>query len=451
MEKSLEQDGGKKMGKLASMVLVLLVLFIPLADIGQAYVGQGSNGATRGYWRFNDHGDQQADDTSGRGNHGTLVNDPTWTSSGKFGYALDFDSLDDYVEVPDSESLDITGALTIELWLKPSSLSSYKAMVTKGNAQSENINYGLQTTSESVTGIPRFFIHSDGYNYVDANSAISTDAWTHLAVTYNDANNEVKFFINGNLDASRTFTYSLPTSTYPLYIGKHIHATAGSSQYFDGVIEEVRILDFERTGFSGGVMLYEAHWTGTDKWIGICNHGDTDVDIRGWVFYNDTGIKLLEFTGSHVVTTGSYEALYEHDYAGIDNLSATDSIRVYDLDPENDGNPVAASYTNLVDFVAWGTSCPCQCDEDTDDAVKAGLWTKNSYESSTGYDTVYLYPEKRNDRAVEDWSAKNAGEPAPPVPDVTALILLASGLVLVLMYFVYGRRRRGSGYECHHR
>ncbi|MCD5401963.1 hypothetical protein LR013_05190 [candidate division NPL-UPA2 bacterium] len=198
-------------------------------------------------------------------------------------------------------------------------------------------------------------------------------------------------------------------------------------------------------------MAYEAHWAGNDKWIGICNHGGADVDIRGWVFYNDTGIKLLEFTGSHVVTADSYETLYEHDYAGIGNLSATDSIRIYDLDPENDGSPVSASYTNLVDFVAWGTSCPGQCDDDADDTIKAGLWTKNSYESSTGYNTVYLYPEKRNDRAVEDWSAKNAAEPAPPVPDVTALILFASGVVLVLMYLAYGRRRRGSAYECHHR
>ena len=36
-------------------------------------------------------------------------------------------------------------------------------------------------------------------------------------------------------------------------------------------------------------------------------------------------------------------------------------------------------------------------------------------------------------------------EPEPPVPDVSSLILFASGLVLISVYFVYGRRRKEGG------
>ncbi|MCD5401962.1 DUF2341 domain-containing protein [candidate division NPL-UPA2 bacterium] len=83
---------------------------------------------------FNDHGDQQADDTSDRGNHGTLANDPTWTPSGKFGYALDFDGTNDYVSVPDDASLDITDQITMEAWVKPTGGASnywnYKKQIT---------------------------------------------------------------------------------------------------------------------------------------------------------------------------------------------------------------------------------------------------------------------------------------------------------------------------------
>ena len=46
------------------------------------------------------------------------TNNPSWTSSGKFSYALSFDGIDDYVEVPDSPDLDMTSGITIAAWVK---------------------------------------------------------------------------------------------------------------------------------------------------------------------------------------------------------------------------------------------------------------------------------------------------------------------------------------------
>src|SRR5262249_32853026 len=56
-------------------------------------------------------------DSSGKGNTGTLVNGPTRTTSGKFGSALTFDGTNDYVNVPDSASLNLTNAVTMEAWV----------------------------------------------------------------------------------------------------------------------------------------------------------------------------------------------------------------------------------------------------------------------------------------------------------------------------------------------
>ena len=39
----------KKVNKFLVLLLVCTMLVMPLADVGQAYVGQGSTGATRGY------------------------------------------------------------------------------------------------------------------------------------------------------------------------------------------------------------------------------------------------------------------------------------------------------------------------------------------------------------------------------------------------------------------
>jgi len=75
-----------------------------------------------GRWHFNESTGTIAYDSSGRGNDGTLkpdaVNRPQWVT-GINESALSFDGIDDYVEVPDDTTLDLTDAISIEAWIKP--------------------------------------------------------------------------------------------------------------------------------------------------------------------------------------------------------------------------------------------------------------------------------------------------------------------------------------------
>ncbi|MCD6165610.1 hypothetical protein J7K19_02730, partial [bacterium] len=77
---------------------------------------------TRGlvaYWSFDEGTGNIAYDISGNGNNCTIYG-AKWTK-GKYGSALQFDGVDDYVEVPHSVSLNITDAITIEAWINTSS------------------------------------------------------------------------------------------------------------------------------------------------------------------------------------------------------------------------------------------------------------------------------------------------------------------------------------------
>src|SRR5450759_5412343 len=85
-----------------------------------------------GYWKFDEGTGTNATDSSGMGNNGTLTNGPTWTT-GKVGGALSFDGTDDYVNVPDNPSLDMSGNLTIEFWHKWNVFKDYGASVGKGD------------------------------------------------------------------------------------------------------------------------------------------------------------------------------------------------------------------------------------------------------------------------------------------------------------------------------
>ena len=75
-----------------------------------------------GIWHFNESTGTIAYDSSGRGNDGTLepgaVNRPQWVT-GVNKSALNFDGIDDYVEVSNDNTLDLTDAITIEAWMEP--------------------------------------------------------------------------------------------------------------------------------------------------------------------------------------------------------------------------------------------------------------------------------------------------------------------------------------------
>ncbi|MCK4342415.1 MAG: LamG domain-containing protein [Phycisphaerae bacterium] len=93
-----------------------------LAIVGLTLVAPSTAVADRddslvGYWTYDEGGGGTVHDYSGYGNNGTLSG-ANWVS-GVLGTALSFDGVDDYVEVADSASLDLTSAFTIEAWVKP--------------------------------------------------------------------------------------------------------------------------------------------------------------------------------------------------------------------------------------------------------------------------------------------------------------------------------------------
>ncbi len=67
-------------------------------------------------WSFDEgHGNVAGDAT---GDHdGVLRNGPTWIRDGRFGGAIEFDGVDDLVEVPHDPAF-LLDALTVALWFR---------------------------------------------------------------------------------------------------------------------------------------------------------------------------------------------------------------------------------------------------------------------------------------------------------------------------------------------
>ena len=170
-------------------------------------------------------------DASGAGNNAT-VSGASWTGSGRYGSALGFDGVNDWVTVADHASLDLTTGLTLSAWVRPTSTSGSRLVMFKENGAT--FAYALYSSSG---GRPMATIVTAGtQKKATASSALPVNTWTHLAMTYSGT--RLLLFVNGVRSASKSTTGAMPNSTGPLRIG----GTAVSpSQWFAGTLDELRV------------------------------------------------------------------------------------------------------------------------------------------------------------------------------------------------------------------
>ena len=96
-----------------------------------------------GLWHFDEGIGSTAGDSSGYGNDGIL-------SGGKFGNALSFDGTNNYVEVLDADSLDLTSDFTIEAWIKPTAINRFQGILQKGSFASTFGKYEVHLTNNAA-------------------------------------------------------------------------------------------------------------------------------------------------------------------------------------------------------------------------------------------------------------------------------------------------------------
>jgi hypothetical protein len=178
-------------------------------------------------------------DISGNGNTGTITN-ATWTSSGKYGGALQFTGVSgSWATVNDSSSLDLTKGMTLEAWVNPTTLNSpdngWVAAIAKQHVNSSNdISYALYAANGTGTG-PAVHILVGSTDYgAQGGSQIPLNSWTFLAGTYDGTT--LKMYVNGVLVGSQTISGKIATTTDALRIGGD-----WSGEMFTGSIDNVRI------------------------------------------------------------------------------------------------------------------------------------------------------------------------------------------------------------------
>jgi fibronectin type 3 domain-containing protein len=180
---------------------------------------------------FDENSGTIAGDSAGA-NVGTLAG-ASWTI-GKFGNALVFDGVNDWVTVADAATLDLTGGMTLEAWVLPAALgAAWRTVVLK--EQPGNYTYALYASTG--TSRPSGNAVTGGADHdLRGTATLGLGAWTHLTTTYDGAN--LRLYVDGNLVGTQAASGSISVSSGVLRIGG---TNVWPNEFFQGRIDEVRV------------------------------------------------------------------------------------------------------------------------------------------------------------------------------------------------------------------
>ncbi|XRG79028.1 LamG-like jellyroll fold domain-containing protein [Rossellomorea sp. GAMAL-10_SWC] len=188
------------------------------------------------HWKFDEGSGTTVGDSSGNGNNGTLVNNPTWTDSGKGG-ALAF-SGGSRAEFNSSATLNKTGDESVSFWFK----TSQPATGTTSIFRQSNRFTALQLASGQAR-VAYWPNASSSYKALYTPWTYNDNNWHHYAATY-DHLNGLKIYVDGNLVASNTTNLGpLPTVTSKIMMG----ANETGGEAYNGLLDEVRVFDLALT------------------------------------------------------------------------------------------------------------------------------------------------------------------------------------------------------------
>ncbi|KON88128.1 hypothetical protein AF332_15820 [Sporosarcina globispora] len=184
------------------------------------------------HWKFDEGSGTTVGDSSGNGNIGTLVNNPTWTDSGK-GVALAF-SGGSRAEFNSSATLNKTGEETVSLWFK----TSQPATGTTSIFRNSNRFTALQLAGGQVR--VAYWLRASSGNKALAFPWTCTDnKWHHYVASYSSSTG-LKIYVGGNLVASDTTNLG-PLKTETVTDKIVLGANESGGEAYNGLLDDVRV------------------------------------------------------------------------------------------------------------------------------------------------------------------------------------------------------------------
>ncbi len=255
-------------------------------------------------------------------------------ASTRIAYALNTHSVDlerssnQYLSAADSASLDVSGDMTMEIWIKRESTGT-QGLITKSDSGSSGTrSYNLALESTGPDSIDVLISNGSTHQWGSVTQAVSTGVWHHIAAVYSASAGEVEFFFDGtSLGVQTGYPTSIVNTSNPVYIGVNGDGAGVGIDYFDGLVDEVRIWNVARTQTQinddragelyGNETGLAAYWKMNNGLVDSSSNGNTLTNNGSATFSTNTS--EASFTEDLVSRKNTNESLSNSSVLQSDN------------------------------------------------------------------------------------------------------------------------------------
>jgi len=204
------------------------------------------------------------------------------------GFGLEFDGLNDYIIIPNTNSLNVIKNITLEAWIYPYSIPWISPIISKGTNFS-NFSYFLGIGQYYSNGEINFHLKSNKCNklWLNSNFPLNSEEWYYIVVTHNG--NSSKIYVNGILNnVASYFDDFINDNNFSVLIGTF----NDYSDYFHGIIDEINIYN----GSLDSIEIYNRYhelFDGYDYNLIVKNN---DIQV-----YNESNQTNKDTPGFHLI------------------------------------------------------------------------------------------------------------------------------------------------------
>lgn len=155
-------------------------------------------------------------------------------------YSVEFDGTDDYVTMGAPSSLDITGDMTLSIWVNTDQNTQYTGLFSKRNGSGRQFYFYLRNDSGNKNLSLQTEPSGGSLSSMNTSSnPVTLNTWHHVATVINSGvTNGTTIYVDGNAVATGTMTLA-SNSTAPLIIG----SSTGTGNFFEGLLDEAAIFN----------------------------------------------------------------------------------------------------------------------------------------------------------------------------------------------------------------
>jgi len=181
--------------------------------------------------------DGNTNDTSGKGNNGTVNGGTAEWVPGAVGQAMNFQNGQTFVDCGTGASLNLTDAVTVTAWIKMGFIAGDRKIANNQDGTTGGYKIGLYTNNkvefEVRTSANAGTLNRD----VAGGTTMQQDVWYHVAGVYSKGQ-FIKTYVYGNLDRELATTAVLGASTASFKLGC---GEPNTTFFWIGALDDVRV------------------------------------------------------------------------------------------------------------------------------------------------------------------------------------------------------------------